>query len=772
MNYLNVFRLYNLKKMKKEKLLIFFTLISILITSTLSIVVPIVALNLKNYNENNIKAINGGMLSIYSNCFSREFIKELNSLDEGKYKVTLKGAGAAFFKNKDGRKIYANIILGENGLKNNQIIIAEQLAKNISLSAGDKITVINEQLGAKTYDIKAIEESPMAVSSDDEIISYAKIAEKSSRPSRAYIQGKGNGEYLKRQLKLKDSSCRYFSIKDRKAQIKSKEDMEIGTLGILTTMAYILSSVTMVSTCLILIVRRKRDIAIMKLMSIENRDIRKALGLEMLIIVGIPVIISLVSGVFLVPVILRANYAGQCVSLIIEIAIGIKGILLNIMFFLLVINIPFTILKGIKGISILRENEEDLNRLKKRTFILLLLIMPVIIVAYSIYIGSGINLGMSLGILVVIGLFLIICSVIIKLLTSIPFRNNAVIYTFKNVKKNFMMFSLIALSLAITVSFILVSVLMGRTIKNNVRSTLKKKLPYNYLLQKSDKDDVKGVLTKSNGVKAYTKCYVSAGKIENHKIEDGEIELYGIKQKDYKLKFKLVDGKNLDFRNDNGCLITTNYEKTNKLKVGDMLKIQTERGERNFKITGVYDNSFVNSNGILAPYSGGGKREIYFISSNGHSWMNKINNSPIIAINTLGNSLSQFIERYIKLFKILSLMVIFSSLLFNVNIVYITASEERKQDAIIRALGLGKSFIFVYYVIKQIMLIIMSAVIACSFYSLLSKAICNMLGIKQAPSQFDVFIAIAAATILCIVSFIMPVIKANKKADYELLREN
>ena len=77
MRWFSLFKVYNLKEMKKEKVLILLTVISILVASTISLLVPGTSIENEKYINKNIEKVNGGDLSIVvddeiSNSFNNE----------------------------------------------------------------------------------------------------------------------------------------------------------------------------------------------------------------------------------------------------------------------------------------------------------------------------------------------------------------------------------------------------------------------------------------------------------------------------------------------------------------------------------------------------------------------------------------------------------------------------------------------------------------------------------------------------------------------------
>lgn len=772
MSWFNVFRLYNLKTMKKEKLIIIFTMLSILITSTLSVIVPIISANIKNYNENNARKLNGGDLFVSAFYDSKSFNDEIDVLKKEEYKITIKKRTMALFQKDSGRKIYSSIIFGEENLSENEIIIDSSLSKNLSVNVGDKINVVDSEKGKIEYTVKGIEGIPRAVDNDSVILGYGKIGGTLDKGNMFFIEGNTDGEALKERFKKAEDSFNYVSLKDKKTELKNQTDTQMATLSLLTTMGYILSSVVVITTCIMLIVRRKRDISIMKILSIGNQNIKKALKFEMTIIILVPIIISAILSMIIPSFVLKLSYIECEIGLKATLLIVIKGIGLNAVFFMLFSSIPLKILKDIKGISLIREDEGASKIIKRRVFVTVILLIPLVMLVYSIYIQNTANFFLAVGLILFIIIFFFICSILIKLFSIIPYRRNLLIYSFQNIKKNFLSFSLITLSASITVSFILISVSLNKNISSSLNQTLKEQLPYNYIMLSKTDEDLESILTRDNGVEEYTKIYDSNGKVINNNIDSKVISLHEVKKKDYELKFKILEGEDLNFNDIDSCIINSKFKEGIKLEIDDNIEIEVDGKKRIFKIRGVFESSFIGGNIIIVPYNGIGHNLRYYINSSNTKWMDDIIDSPILSLENLGSSFSRIIEKFLRIFKILSVMVIFSSIIFNINIVYITYLQDKKEETIVRALGLGKKFILKYYFIKQAVLVIMSTILAYGLYRILIKGISLLLKLSTNISIVELLMGIVFSTILATAAFTYPFKNINKEKGYEILRES
>lgn len=770
MNWLNIFKMYNIKKIKKEKLMLLFTMLSILITTTLSITVPILSVNMNDYNKKSIREANGGDLFIKSFYESKTFDEEINKLKQEGYSITYKKTESAFFQNNKNSKFYANLILGQKNLKENEIILGFNMAKNLAVKTGDKINIKTDTI-TKDYTVKEIEVIPKGLTNDETIIGYGKISGSVSEGNLIYIKGNTDGEALKHRIKSKEDGYMYSSIVDKELELKSETEVQLASFSILTTMGYILSLIAIMTTSIMLIIKRKRDISIMKLLSLRNKDIKNALRLELSIIVLLPVMASVLTTIAISHFILRMNYIPSSASFVTEFIIFAKGIAINILFFQIFSNLPLLIINDFKGLWLLRENEEKNGVIKKRIFFCLIFLIPLMLFIYSVYMGSDVNFAASLGIIFIILIFLLASSILMKIFSSIRYRSRLLMYSFKNMKKNFLTFTLLIVSFSITLVFMMITLTLNNTVKDSMNKSIATALPYNYILSNKEDLNMENILTKENGVEGYIKSYNSTGKVLNNNIKLKLIVLKEIKKEDYKLEFKMLKGEKL-FEGHGGCLITSKYQKENSLKVGDILHIFYKDKMIDMKIKGVYDNSIIDSMCILLPYGGYSNNSMFYVKADNTKWMDKLGDSPIISIDILGSALSAYMGKFLKIFKALSLMVVFASLLFNINLLNITFIEERKEETVIRALGIGKDFISKVYIFKGIILTLVSCMLAYGFYLSVSKLILKLLGVNAVYSLWDLLVLLLCGLTLIVATFIYSFITMAKYNSYEFLRED
>ena len=387
MRWFSLFKIYNLKEMKKEKVLILLTVISILVASTISLMVPGISIENEKYINKNIEKVNGGDLSIVVNDeISNSFNNELEKLKKSGDEVNIATIINCHY-NKATNKVMGSIVIGNYSLEKDEIILQSDLADRLNVKVGDYIELDTNGNGVFQYKVKSIESLSSGVDRDAELLGYGKVQsckQLEKVTGRKFITVKGvDGDKIKNQLQKAYNSNTYTSITDKKREIKNEMAIEKSVLGILTTVGYIFSTLTIITTIIMIIIRRKRDIAILKAISIDDKDIKRAFNIEMMMIIFIPIMISAIIAYFGIKVILPIEVISK--ETIITMA---KSIIFNTIFFVLLINIALLVLKGISGISILREDKEALRKQSRTVIIITIVLLPTLLIGYSFLTGN------------------------------------------------------------------------------------------------------------------------------------------------------------------------------------------------------------------------------------------------------------------------------------------------------------------------------------------------------------------------------------------------
>ncbi len=727
MKWFDVFKLYNLKKLKSEKVVFTFTALSIFVTTLISLLVPQIGGNTKEIMDNSIKQLNGGDIMVQVQYSSKKFNDEIESLKKEGYKVKVQQLTNGYYKNNNGKKTIGKLISGEFNIGKDEIILYKSIANNIKAKVGDEIEIEYPEIGAKKYVVKKIESMPYGVDNDSKTLGYGKILSNKNMKIKSqelvFING-GDSEKIKERLKNIEDGYVYSSLKDKEKYVQGDLDKEIMSYSVITEMAYMLSIITIITTTVMILLRRKNDLAILKMLSIGSKSLKKSMLLELSLIIIIPVILAAVCSFKLSTVILAFNGTNELISASEKVVIISKGVFFNCVLFLLFLNIALMMLKTIKPLSIMREDEFEVKKARKKIFIISGILVPILLFGYSLYVGRLSAFAGGCFILLFIGIFLLITLCILKLITLNPFKNNVFLYGFKSIQKNFMSFTMILLSITMTIVFLLIGFTLDNTIKYSMNKTMKNTLPYDHILIQKAGSNLEKILSSNAYIDKYSKFYNTNGKVTNSNIKSKAIIISEVKKQDYKAKYKILEGGEDIFQgNKNQVVISNKYKKANNLKLGgDLISVESLAGNFQYRIKGIYDGGEFNSQTILKEYSGIGKENIsYIIKSNSDKWMNNIKDSYIVSVDSLSNSISSMLKKSLDIFKYLCFLCIFSSLLFNMNMVYMNYIGNKKDETIIIGLGIGKSFCMKYELLKLALLVFTSTLMAFGIYALVLK---------------------------------------------------
>lgn len=777
MRWLEIFKIYNLKLLKKEKVLFLFTTLSILITITISLVIPQINLENSKYLDNNIRKINGGDLSIVLRTDqTKEFQDKIEELKTNGLDVRTSKLSTCYYK-KQSNKIIGTMISGNYSLEKDEIILQSTLANNLGVKKGDFVqldTMGNEIL---KYKVKDIEPMAMGVDHDGELLGYGKIQQRDDlnigdARTMIYISGQ-DGEKLKEELIKYEDSNMYISIKDKTREMESQMAIQSAVLGTLSTVGYIVSALAIISTTIMLILKRKRDIAILRMVSVDIKNIKRALRLELSLWLAAPILVGGLISYKISTFIL--SYVGiETGNITMEnISLILKGVIFNGIIFFMLINIALMIIKSIKPLSVIREDEKLIKKSTKKVILITSLCLPLFLGVYAIYSGSIATLGSTLVIILVIIIFLGIVALAVKLLSLIHFRNIVLIYSIKSIKNNFFSFILVLLSLTLTLWFILIGFNLQNSITDNINNSLSKILPYNYVAESKDNENLEKVLKSESDVTAYSKIFCISGKVQNDLKNSmyKAVSIGEVNKNDYNVKFKIVEGDDL-FQGENGVLIANEMKDRNNLQIGDVLNVETKKGTFNYKIKGVYDCGGIGSVSILKENVEIGEGIEYMVNSKSDKFINKLKYSTVMNMSCIGESLSSMLGKFLKIFRILSIICVLSTVLFNINMLYMNYSQGEKDDEVIRALGIGNEFLIKSQGVKIILFIILSSALSLGVYYLsIQLFIAAMFKTNVEVGLMTVGITLINALVLSLIAFNLPIRKMLSKKELNLLRE-
>lgn len=159
-----------------------------------------------------------------------------------------------------------------------------------------------------------------------------------------------------------------------------------------------------------------------------------------------------------------------------------------------------------------------------------------------------------------------------------------------------------------------------------------------------------------------------------------------------------------------------------------------------YRIKGIYLNDLIDQKTLLMPAQTQPKGyPIFTVYAKSSEFEKSIPDVNLVHISEFGDLISKRLSDFLSIFQWICFICVFSSLLFNLNIVYMNLIQESKEHVIIRALGVGKEFLYKHLGVKMVISLIFSLLISWGLYYSLAR-----IGMKMV---FHLNVQIAASTV-------------------------
>lgn len=771
LEWVKVFKLYNLRRRNNNIILYLFVMISIIVAVAISLSIPQIIFEEEHYYSDNALILNGGELKVEAPYLSSEFEEKIDSLSDNEIKVKKFTVLTTSYK-KNANRFLGSLIIGDYGLKENEIILYKGLADELNVRKNDKIT-----FGTNSYVVKEIEKTANGVDSQSELIGYGKVSSydmDNLTPSKTVILIECNdGTALKEDLKKIESGYSYSTVADKMDSMQDELNMNATTLNILNTMSYLMTILSVISGIFLIIVQRQKEIAIMRMLSIRTKSIKKAMRYELYIMIFIPVLLGSILSNPLAGVLLRTNgIIDQGLSSEV-IQILISGFLLFTAIYYMFIRIATIAINAISPLFVTRNDMLSWKKSKSKIVKLSLLFIVMTLCLYSIYLGRGSALISSLAILLFVMIFFILTVIIINIVSVLPIKTKLFVYTIKNIKSNKYSFVFIILSLSLTIWFLLIGFTLEKTIRDSYTAGVEQKVNYNYIVADNNPENLSKILSESSDVTAFTKVYRSIGMLITGEEELNLVQVSEIRQDNYKVQFNIVKGEELFAGSDDEVLISSEFSEQMKYDIGDIVKIRINDKINEYKIKGIYEAGGINQAMIIKPYVGAEEsKAMFLVESQTGNFEKKLEDASIMHISTMGLAIMNRISQFLLIFKWLCLICIFSSLLFNLNLMYMASMSEYREMVIIRALGIGKQFLYQHIALKFILVLAESILMSLGFYIIIMRLALNMIfKVQLELSVGTILLPLCCAILLVTIIFLLPVNNVYQSKEFDELRE-
>ena len=755
--------------MKENKIIGCFVIISIIISVSISLAIPQINYGLdKNWKAQAYEQ-NGADIKVEMNFDSIKFNETLEKLDEiENIEEIFEFAGSI---EKENKQTFSDILLGEYNLNSDEIILSNNVAKVLNVSVGDNVEVFGEK-----YKVKDIESKVKAVGQQGEQMGYVKVSGVNFDTTKAYgkliLINANNIEEVVKELKKVEDKFTYTTVQDIEQQIEAKVSSNTMALSILNTMCIIMTIISLISSIFLIITKSNKEIAIMKITGIEYKKIKKAFQLQFYCYSIPAVLLGSILSMYLTKIILKMDYIIYKVDKI-NIKQMIIGAILFIIMYMIYIIIGTGLIKNIDPLTVIKVSKEKVKI--KKTLILSLLFTIISLIAYSNYVGSVNVISGSFIIIALITIFFIISYILLSLLILLRPKKVMRKYCILHIKQKRNPIILTILSLSFTILFFLIGFTLSKTIGHSFDKGLQSKIEYNYMITTSDPNSIESKLLQDDETGKYTKLYRKNGVLYYNEKVDSSVNLCGIDSNEFGVKFKILEGKDLLEGDKEGVLITSKLANDLKLGVNDEINIIVKNINYKYKIKGIYEADTINPGDILIQkeaLQGEADNILYLANIKSSDVADKLTNVGIVAVQNIGNSLEQSMNNMLKIFKLLCFICIFSSIIFNINIIYINSIEYFRNFVIVRALSIAKWELYKQILTEMIIILFITIIMSLGIYFwILKLAMGIMFGASVELTTKMIIPPILISLIIISIIFLIPVNFINKSSSFEELKE-
>ena len=769
MKWSDIFKKYNLQMLRNNKVVNIFMVISVMVAVSISLAIPQIETGLDEYWSGNAAVVNGADLKVEASYSSDEFDKKMKELRKSMNVTEASVSNSTI--SKGNKEIYADLLAGDFELDSKQAIISNNLATLLNVSEGDSIKV-----GTGEYIIKGIEKFASGVNKQAEEMGYIKIAasqdENTHAFCRLYFINGSNCEEVRENLTEIAPNYRYTSIQDVKEKFEEQNSTNIMSLNMLNTISIVMTVLSIVSGMILIISGSRRDIAVMRLEAIEVATIKKAFQAQfaLLILPSIPA--GAIVSFFVAKVILSGNGIDYSLTPNIMVKL-VLGIVLFAFIYSVYIKISCAMIKQINPMTVLRAAQDKIK--KGKTVRKGILFTLFVLIIYSFYVGSDNILAGSIIILLLFMIFYAVVFVLLNIITGIKPGKGIYKYTIANIKENRNSTILIILSLSFTILFFLVGFSLGKIIADNYNLGLDNKIEYNYMLSTGNEEEIKRVLKQNAETGYYTKLNLYDGIIYGKDNEKNKVVLCGIEEEEYGIKYHSVEGTELFASGTEGILVSAELARSLNLNIGNKLVVEISECVAEYTIKGIYDSGGMNSNHILMPeheVNADKKGFMYLARIDAVETLDMLENVQIVNIQNIGNALEDAMQDFFGIFRSICIICIVSSVIFNINLLYVDTLEKRKNHVIMRAIGLGKNNLYKSLLYQSVIVLILTLALSVGTFCLPIHFVMYMLfGVSNSISAGMMIVPILLALLLIVIIFMVPFNGIRKMYGYEELRE-
>ncbi len=627
-------------------------------------------------------------------------------------------------------------------LKENTIIISKRLANSLNVKTGDKIKLqALESNESNQYEIVDIIADDGEESRDMNIYGYVFInidelgltSDYDLIASKIYIKNINNDKSVNKSIE-ENFSGEKIQFVGEEANILAKELEGASTvydsMGIL---AIVVSFVGIISSSILMIMKRQKDICLLKVFGANNKNIFFLFLGEMLFTTFLGVLSGLAIGSILSYIVCYFVFEmfynifminGVLVAYLKVFAIGMSaGVIFGI--------IPVMLTMQFKPITVLRDTVSKNMKNGFRLFVSGMIITILLSGMFSIYLESLNGFLVVIMLIIFVAILYSISKIFLRICTlSISRKRGVKKIALKSMMKDSEKFSLVIMTTSISVAVVGMVLLMYNSILPSLEKQVQGSLGYNAMFRVniSNEEEVNNVLKEADIKDFYISSIVDFNivKVNGETIEQLDSYDYSIDCIHENMGYvndNLFTGDRLDANSDsNDIVLDEEFYYQYEMSVGDVITIEIENQEYNFNVVGVRSTDKIKTGQAYINYEAIKNTvecryiRYYIIADNVEEFISyinsKFNDIVVLNISDISQPYAQTLNKEMMLLKIISVLCISSSILLIFNILSITYMGKQKEFLILGMYGAEKKWKRKMIIIQGLRLGIASSILA------------------------------------------------------------
>ncbi len=771
LEWIKLFRLYNLRMLKHHRLLYGFVMLSVIVAVSIALSIPQIITRTELALNGQVAQLNGADLKVEAEYESRPFLDAVEKLRAEGIGVKTTAVYSAPFQS-GAHQVYGDILAGDYNLPEDGMILYAPLAEELRVKEGGSVTV-----GGRAYRVVQVEEGAYGVDGQSEMLGYGKVA--SFNPSgrlpftSIFLLDGGDSSKLKEQLAKLEPKFKYSTVDDRKADIQTKLNTNAAALNILHTLSYMMTLLSVLSTVLLIIMQRQRDTAVIRLLGTPIKSLKTALRAELGMLLMPSVLLGSILSIPLAKYLLQFNGV-RAASSDLEFRIVGSGAIMFMVIYGVFIYIAAMAMEAIHPLTVVRGDAVSWKKARRKITWFSLGFGLITLIVYALYLGRSSVLFSSVLILLFTGLFFCVALLGVRFFSAWRWRKRLPLYSSRNLRANRHSFAVTVFSLGLTILFLLIGFTLDQTLRDSFNQGNEEKLGYNYLATAADAAGLEQALKVTPNVTGYTKLHMQSGFLTDREQIRRSFQLCRLKPDEYQVPYKILEGEEVFTGSEEEVLISSSLRDQLQLAVGDSLSIDISGAPMELRIKGIYEAGGINQWNILMPAGAqwGSGQVSFLIKADSSRFKEGLENVVILHVGIQGEYLAKMIRDFLTVFKWLCGVCIFSSILFNLNLVYMGLLQDYRETVIIRALGIGKGFLLRSVIVKAVISLVFSLLLSMGLYiGLVKLALSLMMHIPINLAAGTVMLPIGCAILLTALIFLLPVRLMGQKEEFHELRE-